>query len=136
MKILKSIFVVITALMVIYMIQPTSLCVAGEVKVKTFDQMYDDIKVWESHADDSKTGLTTDGMKVIIVPIINTLTAIGIIVIVAVTIIMGIKYMFATPEQAAKLKQQLIGLVVSAVVVLGATAIWKIVYTVLDKTNL
>ena len=56
--------------------------------------------------------------------------------LVGVTIVMGIKYMFATPEEAAKLKQQLIGLVVSAVVVLGATAIWKIIYKVLSSTGL
>ena len=49
---------------------------------------------------------------------------------------MGMKYMFATPDEAAKLKQQLIGLVVSAVVVLGATAIWKIIYNVLNSVNL
>ncbi len=69
----------------------------------------------------------------ILKPIVGILTAIGVIVLVVVTIIMGIKYMFATPEEAAKLKQQLIGLVVSAVVVLGATAIWGIVLDVLNK---
>lgn len=75
-------------------------------------------------------------MKEIVVPIANILTAIGVFVLVGVTIVMGIKYMFATPEEAAKLKQQLIGLVVSAVVVLGATAIWKIIYKVLSSTGL
>lgn len=72
-------------------------------------------------------------MGEILKPIVGILTAIGVIVLVVVTIIMGIKYMFATPEEAAKLKQQLIGLVVSAVVVLGATAIWGIVLDVLNK---
>ena len=72
-------------------------------------------------------------MGEILKPIVGILTAIGVIVLVVVTIIMGIKYMFATPEEAAKLKQQLIGLVVSAVVVLGATAIWGIALDVLNK---
>lgn len=72
-------------------------------------------------------------MGEILNPIVGILTAIGVIVLVAVTIIMGIKYMFATPEEAAKLKQQLIGLVVSAVVVLGATTIWRIILDVLNK---
>ena len=44
--------------------------------------------------------------------------------------------MFATPEEAAKLKQQLIGLVVSGVVIFGAVAIWKIVYTILNSSGL
>ena len=69
-------------------------------------------------------------------PVDNILTAVGIVVLVAVTMIMGIRYMFATPEEAAKLKQQLIGLVVSGVVIFGAVAIWKIVYTILNSSGL
>ena len=72
----------------------------------------------------------------ILKPIVNILTAIGVIALIVITMIMGIKYMFATPEEAAKLKQQLIGLVVSAVVVLGATAIWKIIYNILVASKL
>ena len=39
---------------------------------------------------------------------------------------MGIKWITANPEEQAKLKQQTIGLVVSAVVILGAYTIWSI----------
>lgn len=75
-------------------------------------------------------------MGEILKPIVGILTAIGVIALIVITMIMGIKYMFATPEEAAKLKQQLIGLVVSAVVVLGATAIWKIIYNILVASKL
>ena len=48
------------------------------------------------------------------------------------TAYMGILYMISPPERQAKLKQQLIGLVVSAVVIFGGYYIWKIVTTALD----
>lgn len=54
------------------------------------------------------------------------LTTIGAGVLVIVITYMGIKYFISTPEEQAKLKGQLIGLVVSALVIFGATAIWKI----------
>ncbi len=133
MKVLKYVFVVITALIILYAIQPT---VHAATQVKDFDQMSSAIKNWNKKGESGQTGIDAGGMRQIVAPIINILTGIGVVVLVAVTIIMGMKYMFATPDQAAKLKQQLIGLVVSAVVILGATAIWKIVYTVLTKTSL
>lgn len=61
------------------------------------------------------------------------LTMIGIGVMVAVTTYMGIKYLTAGPEAQAKLKVQLVGLVVSGVVIFGAYAIWSIVLRVASK---
>ena len=84
----------------------------------------------------NSANISGNDMGSIIIPVANILTAIGVVVLVAVTIVMGIKYMFATPEEAAKLKQQLIGLVVAGVVILGATAIWKIVYNILNSVGL
>jgi hypothetical protein len=62
----------------------------------------------------------------------NVLKYIGAGIIVAATAYMGILYMISPPERQAKLKQQLIGLVVSAVVIFGGYYIWKILATVLD----
>ena len=132
MKVFKYIFVVITALILINALQPA----VSAVQVKSFDEMKDALTDWKSRGQQDNAGVNAGDLKQIVIPVINILTVIGVFVLVAVTIIMGIKYMFATPDVAAKLKQQLIGLVVSAVVVLGATAIWKIVYNVLVSTNL
>lgn len=44
-----------------------------------------------------------------------------------VTAYMGIKNLVSTPETRGKLKQQLIGLVVSGVVIFGAYYIWRAV---------
>ena len=132
MKVFKYIFVVITALILINALQPA----VSAVQVKSFDEMKDALTDWKSRGQQDNAGVNAGDLKQIVIPVINILTVIGVFVLVAVTIIMGIKYMFATPDVAAKLKQQLIGLVVSAVVVLGATAIWKIVNNVLTSTNL
>ena len=132
MKVFKYIFVVITALILINALQPA----VSAVQVKSFDEMKDALTDWKSRGQQDNAGVNAGDLKQIVIPVINILTVIGVFVLVAVTIIMGIKYMFATPDVAAKLKQQLIGLGVSAVVVLGATAIWKIVYNVLTSTNL
>lgn len=59
------------------------------------------------------------------------LTTIGAGVLVAVTTYMGIKYITAGPEAQAKLKEQLIGVVVSAIVIFGAYGIWKLVGSIL-----
>lgn len=54
----------------------------------------------------------------------NILTTIGVIVLLSGFLIIGIKYMTATPDQAAKLKTKLVGLVVSGVIIIGAYGVW------------
>ena len=57
---------------------------------------------------------------------------IGTGILVASASYMGIKYMMASPDQQAKLKQQLIGLLVSALVIYGSYFIWSTVYNLLN----
>lgn len=59
------------------------------------------------------------------IPVGQTLVIIGDAVLFVVTGIMGINYIMASPDKKAKLKQQLIGLVVSIVVIHGAVVIWE-----------
>ena len=54
------------------------------------------------------------------------LTTLGAGVLIIVITYMGIKYFISSPEEQAKLKGQLIGVVVSAVVIFGAVSIWKL----------
>lgn len=58
------------------------------------------------------------------------LTMVGAGVLVAVTTYMGIKYLTAGPEAQAKLKIQLIGVIVSGMVIFGSYFIWKTVVKV------
>ena len=131
MKILKYVAVVITAMLImINLNQPVA-------EAMTFDEMRSKIQTW-TQIGQKQGGSRISGNEIgnILKPIVNILTAIGVIALIVITMIMGIKYMFATPEEAAKLKQQLIGLVVSAGAVLGATAIWKIIYNILVASKL
>lgn len=129
MKILKYIVVALATMMImINFTQPV-------VEAISFNDMNGSIRKWlDQGRGNGEDLIDENGIGDILNPIIEILTAIGVIVLVAVTIIMGIKYMFATPEEAAKLKQQLIGLVVSSVVVLGSAAIWKVVYNLLSTS--
>ena len=126
LKIVRIICIVITIISVISALQP-------KVEAKTFNEMRADMVNWLNIGKGGKTGVDSGKLGEVVMPVVNILTAIGVIVLVAVTTIMGFKYMFATPEEAAKLKQQLIGLVVSAVVILGAVAVWKIVYQIVSQ---
>lgn len=133
MKILKTIFVAVTMIAVLNIFATNS----SAAQVKNFDEMKGSIQTFMNKGKSGNSAnMSGSDMKDIVIPIANILTAVGAIVLVAVTIIMGIKYMFASPDEAAKLKQQLIGLVVAGVVILGATAIWKIVYNILNSVGL
>ena len=59
------------------------------------------------------------------------LTTIGAVIVLVGILVIGIQYMMATPEEAAKLKVKLVGLVVAGVVILGAWGIWNLTLTFL-----
>lgn len=133
MKVLKIVFVAVIMVAVLNIFAPRT----SAAQVKNFDEMKSAIQTFMNKGKNGNSAkMSGNDMRDIVIPIANILTAVGAIVLVAVTIIMGIKYMFATPEEAAKLKQQLIGLVVAGVVILGATAIWKIVYNIINTVGL
>ena len=54
------------------------------------------------------------------------LTTIGAGILLIATAYMGIRYFIASPDEQARLKTQLVGLAVSAVVVFGAVSIWRL----------
>lgn len=57
----------------------------------------------------------------------NILTTIGVVIVFIGILVMGINYMVATPEEAAKLKVKLVGLIIAGIIILGAYAIWRFV---------
>lgn len=67
------------------------------------------------------------------IPLGQLLTLVGMGVMIAATTFLGIKYLTASPEGQAKLKQQLIGLVVSGIVVFGAYYIWSLAVEIVSK---
>lgn len=70
------------------------------------------------------------------IPIGQILVTAASVVLLVVTLIMAIKYITANPEQRGKLKQQLIGLVISIVVIYGAVGIWSVVKTTMENSGL
>lgn len=82
--------------------------------------------------DDNTLGSTDDNTSVMsfanqLVGIGQVLVSVGVATILIVTAIMAIRWITATPDKQAKLKQQLIGLVVSIIVIFGAVGIWNVV---------
>lgn len=67
-------------------------------------------------------------MKSELLPIAEILTMIGTGVVIICAIVIGIKYMVASPDEQAKLKKQMVGLVVATIVIFGAYGIWKALY--------
>jgi hypothetical protein len=63
------------------------------------------------------------------------LVVIAVVVLLIVIGITGIKWITATPEKQAKLKEQLIGLVVATVVIFGAVGIWNLVRGIMGKVE-
>lgn len=71
-----------------------------------------------------------------LMPIGQILVSVGIGTLTIVSIIMAIRWITATPDKQAQLKQQLIGLVVAAFVIFGAVGIWEFVIHVMNSTNI
>lgn len=63
------------------------------------------------------------------------LTYIGAGIMVAVVSYMGIKYLIAPPDKQAALKQQLIGVLVSGIVIFGAYGIWSALLEIGSKLD-
>ena len=70
-----------------------------------------------------------DGVKTIA----SILVTVGIFVVVIAAIILGIQFMTSPPSKQAALRGQMIGLLVSAVVIFGAYGIWKIAVGIAEK---
>lgn len=61
------------------------------------------------------------------------LSYIGAGVMVAVTAYLGVQYIISPPDKQGALKEKLIGLVVSGIVIFGAYAIWKLVIGIVSS---
>lgn len=127
---MKKITIILTLIIAFITMCPTEVQANG-FTFPSWGELQNSAKSFLNHGNGGylQSGQTTN----IFVPMAKILLGFGIIVLVGATIVMGIKYMFASPEEAAKLKQQLVGLVVSAVVIFAAAGIWSFVYTLLDN---
>ena len=65
----------------------------------------------------------------------NLFLGIGIIVVVIVGMVLGVKYMIGSIEEKAEYKELLVGYLVGCVVLFGAFGIWKLVVNILGKVG-
>lgn len=73
------------------------------------------------------SAIDTKQIQDALMPIGRILVTIATIVLTVVTVVMAIKYMMCdSADKKAKLKTQLIGLVVSTIVIYGAQVIWSL----------
>ncbi len=112
-----------------------SILMASTYKVEalTLKEMQEKTDKFLTTGKNESSGIKTDGIFNDLSDMGSILTTIGAGVMVAVTLYMGIRFITATPEAQAKLKQQLIGLVVAGFVIFGAYFIWQIVINIVSK---
>lgn len=67
-----------------------------------------------------------------LLPIGKILVVVANAVVMVSVAVMGIKWITAGPEKQGKLKEQLIGLVISITVIYGAVGIWSLVKKMMD----
>ncbi len=129
MKITKKVLITLIAFFIISL----SLVNTSKVEALTLSEMQNQTQEFLNKGKDGAGNVNGENIFEDLVDLGSILTTIGAGVLVAVTLYMGIKYITATPEAQAKLKQQLIGLVVSGFVIFGAYFIWKIVISIVEK---
>lgn len=99
-----------------------------EIQANNIDNWIDDGNSFIEKGK-NKNPINTGEVKNAVIPIGQALVAIATVVLVVITVVMGIKYMMCTSsDEKAKLKTQLIGLVVSTIVIFGAQTIWALLY--------
>lgn len=126
---MKKVFLKI--IIIISMIFTSWICITNYTMAATSLKDIDSMAKDFIDAGSTETGTissTEKKMSDIVIPIAQILVTIGTITVVVAATIMGIKYMVANPEEKAKLKTQLIGLVVATIVIFGAQFIWSTAY--------
>ena len=78
-------------------------------------------------------GLKEDEIVTEFAPVGRILVFVATGVFMIVAVVMGIKWITANPEQQAKLKEQLWGLIFAIFVVYGAVGIWELVKLIMDR---
>ena len=120
-KLIKSLLIIV---LIVLILQPTRT-----YEIDSFDTMKSKAdKFIDEGKKEGETLLSDNDLKNLVLPIARTLVAAATIIVTIVTMILGIKYMIANPDDKAKLKQKLVGLVISTIVIYGAQGIWALLY--------
>lgn len=135
-KLIIAIFIVCTICLNSHTVWATSTTItiasssegSGDSLLTQMQGDIDEFKKAGQGKSDFKVGDVTKNF----VSLAQILTMIGAGVMVAVTTYMGIKYLTSGPEAQAKLKTQLVGVLVAGLVIFGAYFIWKTVINIVS----
>ena len=126
-KIFNIVKIVLVIIVILFILSPDIYATSMPNADELHSQAQDFINKGQSSAK-----IDVNKIAEIMKPLASILLAIGTVVLVVVTAVMGVKYMSATPDVRAKLKTQLIGIAVSAIVLFGAYGIWSLAYTIMS----
>ena len=121
----KNILISIVAISIVFMISFPTISHAGTWG-DIFKGADDFVSKGNVMIDESKLEDASASMYYI-------LLYIGIATASIMGVVLGIKFMSASAEDKAKVKEQLIPYVIGCVIVFGAFAIWKLVVTVMNN---
>ena len=75
----------------------------------------------------SSVTMSSSGIKSASDTIYNMLLGVGILIVLAVGSILGIRFMLSSAEDKAKLKEAILPYIVGSIIIFGAFGIWRIV---------
>ena len=120
----KKILIILTIIGIISVIFAASIFAAGEVDTDIIGQGQNFIN------SATKPRMTVKSIWEDLKPIASLLMGIGLVVLVCVGSILGVKYMTSGADEKANVKQKLIWYCVAAALIVGATGIFNIVVDV------
>lgn len=137
MKIPKqTILKTILSLMIVTVIM---VMIPKEVKAASFwEDVFGSGDDFLETGKDQATGSTSasDGDVAELITILyNVLSTLGVIVVVAVGGILGIKFMSASAEDKAKIKESMIPYIAGSIVIFGAFTIWNIAIKIFSNIS-
>ena len=109
---------IISIMMIFFIVAVHNVVYANDL----MNKIDSDIDNFNKHAEQNQMDIS--GVTKEFSDLGQVLTLIGTGIYIAVIAYMGIKYMTSNPESRAKLKMQLIGVLVSGIVLFGAYNIW------------
>lgn len=95
-------------------------------KPEGWTDVFSDAREFINRGKDGQSDFDIDNFKMNIDTIYNILLTIGIAITVIVGGVLGIKFMAASAEDKAKIKESMIPYIVGCIVIYGAFFIWKL----------
>nr|MBP3681400.1 hypothetical protein [Clostridia bacterium] len=135
-KVTKILGIILVIVIMSFMFMPEVNAENKEAKEIGINDIVDAGKNWIKEGENSTDSqMEVEKFAENFIGVGQVLVAIGIVTLLIVSLITAIKWITATPDKQAKLKQQLIGLVISAVVIFGAIGIWNLVRGILQNVE-